>query len=58
MSIRCPFVNNPLGVDLFTSPINSIPKAGSSDRRFITDLSYPRGGLINDGIEKEWYLYL
>jgi len=51
-----PFSSNPLSVDLFTSPINSIPKGGSNDRRFITDLSFPRGGSINDGIEKDSYL--
>jgi len=51
-----PFKSNPLSVELFTSPINSIPKAGSDDRRFITDLSFPRGSSINDGILKDSYL--
>jgi len=51
-----PFTINPLSIDVFTSPINSIPKAGCSDRRFITDLSFPKGGSINDGIEKDYYL--
>ena len=32
------FANNPLSIELFTSSINSIPKSGSTDRRFITDL--------------------
>jgi len=51
-----PFDVNPLSSELFTSPINSIPKAGSTDRRFITDLSFPKGCAINDGIDKDWYL--
>ena len=36
------------------SPLNSVPKKDSADRRLILDLSYPDGGSINDGIDKDW----
>lgn len=37
------------------SPINSVPRKDSNRRRFVLDLSYPRGRSINDGINKDTY---
>ena len=51
-----PFPNNPLSSDLVFSPINSIPKKGSDARRFISDLSFPSGASVNDGINLDSYL--
>jgi len=55
-AIQGPFLENPLSTALVFSPINSIPKKGASGRRFITDLSFPRGRSVNDGIQLESYL--
>lgn len=40
------------------SPLNSVPKKGSQDRRFVLDMSFPKntGTSINAGIDKDWYL--
>ena len=38
------------------SPLNSVPKKGSSQRRLILDLSMPDKNAINDGIDKDSYL--
>ena len=38
------------------SPLNSVPKKDSGDRRLILDLSFPEGNSINDGIPKDEYL--
>ena len=38
------------------SPLNSVPKKDSHERRLILDLSFPAGHSINDGISKDWYL--
>ena len=51
-----PFMVNPLDSSLVTCPINSIPKKGSNSRRFISDLSYPKGNSVNDGINLDNYL--
>ena len=40
---------------IWISPVNSVEK-GTSDRRFIVDMSFPEGGSLNDGIEKDSYL--
>ena len=50
-----PFRESPFDRSYF-SPLNSVPKKESSDRRLILDLSYPPGNSINDGIYKDWYL--
>ncbi|RLC08583.1 MAG: hypothetical protein DRI57_23700, partial [Deltaproteobacteria bacterium] len=55
-AIQGPFVANPLGSDLVFSPINSIPKRGVTARRFVSDLSFPRGNSVNDGIDIDTYL--
>ena len=36
------------------SPLNSVPKKDSDDRRLILDLSMPEGNSINDGIDKDY----
>jgi len=55
-AILGPFDSNPLSSQLTISPINSIPKRGSDSRRFIADLSFPKGASVNDGINLENYL--
>lgn len=37
------------------SPLNSVPRKNDSKRRFVLDLSFPKGRSINDGIDKNWY---
>lgn len=37
------------------SPLNSVPRKNDQRRRFILDLSFPKGSSINDGINKDWY---
>jgi len=51
-----PFVKNPLVSKIVVSPINSIPKRSSTGRRFVSDLSFPRGESVNDGIDLSCYL--
>ncbi len=51
-----PFPVNPLYGDIHISPMNSVPKKDSEDRRVILDLSYPRGRSVNDAIPKDSYL--
>ena len=38
------------------SPLNSVPKPDSDERRFILDLSWPAGSSVNDGISKDLFL--
>ena len=40
----------------YISPLNSVPKKGKKGRRFILDLSFPKGNLVNDVIDKDVYL--
>lgn len=47
-----PFDTNPLVGQLHLSPLNTVPK-GSTDRRVIVDLSCPKGGSVNDAIDKD-----
>ena len=52
-----PFKTSPFRrTETFLSPLNSIPKKESGERRLILDLSFPEGNSINDGIDKDWYL--
>ena len=50
-----PFMSSPFTSPRF-SPLNSVAKRESNDRRLILDLSFPRGQSINDGIDKDSYL--
>ena len=51
-----PFKSNPFDEDIAISPINSVPKKDSKERRVIVDLSYPENNSVNDGISKDFYL--
>ncbi len=51
-----PFLENPLCCPLSVSPINTVPKSDSEDRRVIIDLSFPRDASVNSGIDKDRYL--
>ena len=49
-SIVGPFDKNPFKEPLFISPLNSVEKKGSSERRVILDLSFPPDASVNDSI--------
>ena len=51
-----PFDKSPFGEHTYLSPLNSVPKKESMERRMILDLSYPEGNSINDGIMKDKYV--
>ena len=51
-----PFKNNPLVSQLKFSPLNSVEKKDSSERRVIGDLSFPPGDGVNFFIDKDEYL--
>ena len=53
--IAGPFAEAPFS-PFYVSPLNTVPKADSLDRRVIVDLSWPIGSSVNDGIDKEFYL--
>ena len=42
--------------DFMVSPLNTIPKSGSSERRILVDLSWPFGSSVKDGIVKGTFL--
>ena len=50
-----PFEQSPFGTDITTSPLNSVPKKDSTDRRLILNLSFTIGNMVNDGISKDIY---
>ena len=56
--IAGPFETNPYEEVIAISPLNSLPKKGTTDRRVITDLSFPEIGSVNSGIDKDSYLGL
>ena len=51
-----PFKDIPFESRFGVSPLNSRPKRDSIKRRFILDLSFPRGHGYNDGIPRDTYL--
>ena len=51
-----PFKDNPFESGIKISPLNSLPKKDTAERRVILDLSFPEGNSINDYIPKEEYL--
>lgn len=55
-SVCGPFARNPFVAPIALSPLNSVPKPDSDERRFILDLSWPAGSSVNDGISKEFLL--
>lgn len=55
-SILGPFKSNPFVSNLVISPLNSVPKKDTTERRVILDLSFPRNCSVNDFIHKNEYL--
>ena len=55
-SVCGPFARNPFVAPIALSPLNSVPKPDSDERRFILDLSWPTGLSVNDGISKDFFL--
>ena len=51
-----PFASNPFPVSCHVSPLNSVPKRDSQERRIIVDLSFPPGASVNSVIPKDTYL--
>ena len=51
-----PFETNPFSCSVALSPLNSVPKHDSAERRIIVDLSWPAGTSVNDGISSSSYL--
>lgn len=55
-AILGPFKDNPFSSNIKISPLNTVPKRNTSERRIILDLSFPKGNSINDFISKDFYL--
>ena len=55
-SILGPFKSNPFASNLVISPLNSVPKKDTTERRVILDLSFPKHNSINEFISKTEYL--
>ena len=54
-----PFQSSPFDQKLVISPLNTVPKKNSSERRVIVDLSFPKfdtSQSVNGGISKNFYL--
>ena len=51
-----PFDYPPFSDNFVCSPIQTVPKRGSSTRRVVMDLSFPHGSSVNDGIPQDTYL--
>ena len=48
-----PSKGNPFNDQIALSPLNSVPRKDSSERRVIVDLSFPEGESVNFGFLKE-----
>ena len=55
-AIAGPFIHNPLPRPVICSPLQTIPKCGSTKRRVVMDLSFPPSGSVNSGIPDNTYL--
>ena len=55
-AILGPLQDNPFNCNICISPLNTVPKKESEERRIILDLSYPNGNSINDFVSKDFYL--
>ena len=55
-AIAGPFSINPLHQPLVCSPLQTVPKRGSNQRRVMMDLSYPPRSSVNSGIAASSYL--
>ena len=51
-----PFKSNPFTSEIKVSPLNTVPKKDTSERRIILDLSMPKGKAVNDYVNKDVYL--
>lgn len=51
-----PFATNPLSTELVTSPLQTVDKKESTERRVVVDLSYPPHTSVNAGIPKDEYM--
>ena len=51
-----PFKENPFQTQLLLSPLNTVPKHDTNERRVILDLSFSKGHAVNDFIPKDEYL--
>ena len=54
--IAGPFDTVPLAQGFVVSPLNTVEKRDSEERRVIVDLSWPCGHSVNDGIPSDSYL--
>ena len=50
-----PFAFNPMPGKAHLSPLNSVPKKDTDERRIIVDLSFPHGRSVNCHIHKHYY---
>ena len=50
------FKDNPFLTDMLLSPLNTVAKHDTNERRIILDLSFPKGHAVNDFISKDEYL--
>ena len=55
-AVMGPYNKIPFSTEMGISPLSTRPKKDSTDRRIILDLSFPIGGVVNDGIPKDSYL--
>ena len=55
-TILDPFKSNPFSSGIKISPLSSVPKKDTSERRIILVLSFPKGNAINDYISNTEYL--
>lgn len=55
-AVTGPFSHNPFSCPVAVSPLNSVPKSDTTERRIILDLSWPVGSSVNDGIQSGSYL--
>ena len=55
-AILGPFQENPFICNICVSPLNTVSKKDSEERRIILDLSYPKDKSVNDFVSKDFYL--
>ena len=57
-AISGPFADtcNPFICNIALSPLNTVPKKYTVERRIILDLSVPKGMAINDSVSRDFYL--
>ena len=55
-SVIGPFHANPFSHEIVISPLNSVPKKDTTERRIILDISSEGGGGVNTFIDKDMYL--